>query len=147
MAPISFSIYQVRLADALLPLSIIFGMPSAIGLSVGCIVSNVYGGYGMVDIVGGAIANFAASSLAWYLARRSGLIRRFLGSVIQTIIITLIVGGYLSLVFAVPVSVGLLSILVGSIISINVIGFPVEEIVRRTGLFQDEPTPSSSHRN
>jgi uncharacterized membrane protein len=137
LAPISFSIYQVRLADALLPLSIIFGMPSAIGLSVGCIVSNVYGGYGIVDIVGGAIANFAASSLAWYLARRSGLIRRFLGSVVQTIIITLIVGGYLSLIFAVPLSVGILGTLVGSVISINVIGFPIEEIVRRSGALSE----------
>ena len=43
LAPISFGIVQVRLADALLPLSMIFGLPSALGLSLGCIVSNVYG--------------------------------------------------------------------------------------------------------
>jgi uncharacterized membrane protein len=137
LAPISFSIYQVRLADALLPLSMIFGMPSAIGLSLGCVVSNVYGGLGIVDIVGGAIANFAASSLAWYLARRSGLIRRFLGSVVETIIITVIVGGYLSLIFAVPLELGLFGTLVGSVISINIIGFPVEEIIRRSGLLTE----------
>lgn len=133
LAPISFSIYQVRLADALLPLSMVFGIPSAIGLSLGCVVSNVYGGLGIIDIVGGTIANFAASSIAWYIARRSGLTRRFLGSIVETITITLIVGGYLSLIFEVPLEFGLFGILVGSLIAINIIGFPIEEIIRRSG--------------
>jgi uncharacterized membrane protein len=138
LAPISFSIYQVRLADALLPLSMVFGMPSVIGLSLGCIVSNVYGGLGIIDIVGGTVANFVACSLAWYLARRSGLIRRFLGSIIETITITLIVGGYLSLIFEVPLEFGLFGILVGSVVAINFIGFPIEEVIRRSGLLSEE---------
>jgi len=137
LAPISFGIYQVRLADALLPLSMIFGIPSAIGLSLGCVVSNVYGGLGIIDIVGGTIANFSAGSLAWYLARRSGSIRRFLGSIVETIAITLIVGGYLSLIFEVPVELGLFGVLVGSVIAINIIGFPIEEIIRRSGFIAE----------
>ena len=72
LAPISYSFFQVRLADALLPLSMIFGIPSAIGLSLGCLVSNVYGGLGLVDIIGGSVANFLACTLAWYVARKSG---------------------------------------------------------------------------
>ncbi|MCK5563015.1 QueT transporter family protein, partial [Candidatus Bathyarchaeota archaeon] len=63
LAPISFGVYQVRLADSLLPLSMIFGIPSAIGLSLGCIISNVYGGLGIIDIIGGTMANFVACSL------------------------------------------------------------------------------------
>lgn len=58
LMPISFGVYQVRVADALLPLSIIFGLPSAIGLSLGCLVANVYGGLGIIDVVGGTVANF-----------------------------------------------------------------------------------------
>jgi uncharacterized membrane protein len=80
LAPISFGVYQVRLADALLPLSMIFGVPSAIGFSLGCVVSNVYGGLGVVDIVGGAVANFVACTLAWYIARKSQIGTRLLGS-------------------------------------------------------------------
>ena len=135
LAPISFSIYQVRLADALLPLSMIFGIPSAIGFGLGCLVSNVYGGLGIVDILGGAFANFVACTLAWYIARKGAFVHRFLGSLLETIVITLIVGGYLSLIFQVPIEFGLLGVLVGSIIAVNVIGFPIQEIVRRSTTF------------
>jgi hypothetical protein len=43
-APISFQIIQVRLADALLPLSIIFVWPVIIGTTLEAIISNFYGG-------------------------------------------------------------------------------------------------------
>ena len=134
LAPISFGIYQVRVADALLPLSMIFGIPSAIGLGLGCIVANVYGGLGIIDIVGGSIANFVACTLAWYMTRKSGFIRRLLGVFVETVTITAIVGGYLSLIFNVPVEFGLLGVFVGSIVAINILGFALEEGIRRSGI-------------
>ena len=45
LAPISFGIYQVRVADALLPLSMIFGIPGALGFGLGALVANFYGGF------------------------------------------------------------------------------------------------------
>jgi hypothetical protein len=51
-------------------------------------------------------------------------------------IVTLIVGGYLSFVFGVPLELSLFGILVGSIISINILGFPLEEIIRRTSIIR-----------
>jgi uncharacterized membrane protein len=136
LAPISFGVYQVRLADAMLPLSMIFGVPGALGFSLGCIVSNVYGGLGIIDVVGGAAANLVACTLAWYIGGRGRGIQRFLGSIVETGIVTLIVGGYLSLIFQVPVEFGLLGVLVGSTIAINVIGFPIEEVIRRSKIFR-----------
>jgi uncharacterized membrane protein len=116
----------------------IFGIPSALGFSVGCIVSNVYGGLGIIDIVGGAAANLVACTLAWYIGgrERGRGFQRFLGSIVETGIVTLIVGGYLSLIFQVPVEFGLLGVLVGSTIAINVIGFPIEEVIRRSKIFR-----------
>jgi len=136
LAPISFGVYQVRLADAMLPLSMIFGVPGALGFSLGCIVSNVYGGLGIIDVVGGAAANLVACTLAWYIGGKGRGIQRFLGSIVETGIVTLIVGGYLSLIFQVPVEFGLLGVLVGSTIAINVIGFPIEEVIRRSKIFR-----------
>jgi len=138
LAPISFGVYQVRLADAMLPLSMIFGVPGALGFSLGCIVSNVYGGLGIIDIVGGAAANLVACTLAWYIGgrERGRGFQRFLGSIVETGIVTLIVGGYLSLIFQVPLEFGLLGVLVGSTIAINVIGFPIEEVIRRSKIFR-----------
>jgi uncharacterized membrane protein len=137
LAPISFGVYQVRVADAMLPLAMIFGLPSALGFSLGCIVSNVYGGLGIIDIVGGATANLVACTLAWYIGRNGRLAQRFMGTVAITTAVTLIVGGYLSLIFQVPVEIGLLGILVGSIVAVNVIGFPIEEAIRRSRIFKN----------
>lgn len=136
LAPISFGVYQVRVADALLPLSIIFGLPSALGLSLGCLVANVYGGLGIIDVVGGTIANFVACTLAWHVGR-GGFTRRFFGTAAETLAITVIVGGYLSLIFNVPVEVGLFGIFIGSVIAINVLGFALEEALYRSGVWKN----------
>ena len=40
LAPFSYGLVQVRIADALLPLSIVFGMPAVIGLSLGTFIAN-----------------------------------------------------------------------------------------------------------
>ncbi len=133
LAPISFGIYQVRVADALLPLSIIFGFPAALGLSLGCFIANLYANLSIVDVFGGAIANFVACVLAWFIGR-GGIIRRFLACLIETLIITVIVGGYLSLIFEVPVEVSLLGVLVGSLIAINILGFMLLEGLYRSGM-------------
>jgi len=123
LAPISFYIFQVRVADAILTLSIIFGWPSIIGITIGTLVANVYGGLGPLDIVGGAFANFVATLLAWKIG-----IQRIRGRYIYAIaaevsIVTLIVGSYLSYLFSMPILIGLSGILMGSIISIGIIGY------------------------
>jgi uncharacterized membrane protein len=132
LAPISFHIYQVRLADALLPLSMLFGIPCAVGLSFGAVLANVYGGLGVVDVVGGSVANLLACSVAWYVARHKRFLYRLLGSGLETLVVTLVVGGYLSLLFNVPVEYGLAGVFVGSVVAINVVGFSLEEAVRRS---------------
>jgi len=133
LAPISFGIYQVRIADALLPLSIIFGFPAVIGLSLGCLIANIYGNLSIIDIFGGAIANFVACALAWLIGR-DGVTRRFLSCLIENAVITIIVGGYLSIIFEVPVEVSLLGVFIGSLIAINILGFALLEGLLRSGI-------------
>ena len=137
LAPISFSVVQVRIADALLPLSMIFGLPSVLGLSLGCVISNIYGGLGTLDVVGGPIANFVATLIAWFIAKKGGFVHRFLGGILETVIIALIVGGYLSVIFDTPLELSLFGVLVGSIIAINVLGFSIEEIIRRSPVIRE----------
>lgn len=69
LAGISFQLIQVRIADALIPLSIIFGWPAVIGVTVGCVISNIVSPLPsvLVDITLGAIANFFASLMAWQI--------------------------------------------------------------------------------
>jgi len=70
LAPLSFNIFQVRVADALLALSIIFGWPAIVGISLGTIISNFFGGLGVIDVIGGTTANFIATLLAWKIGKK-----------------------------------------------------------------------------
>lgn len=70
LAPISYGPIQVRVAEALTVLPYIF--PAAIpGLYVGCLLANVYGGYGLVDILAGSAITLMAA-LATYFLRKTG---------------------------------------------------------------------------
>lgn len=131
LEPISFGVCQVRLADALLPLSLLFGMPVAFGTSLGCMVANVYGGLGPVDIVGGATANFLACTLAKHVGGET-FYRRIIGCAVETATVAVIVGGYLSGIFGVPIEISFSGVLAGSIISINIVGFTILEILWRS---------------
>ncbi len=129
LAPISFHIYQVRVADALLALSTIMGLPVILGTTLGCIIANVYCGYGIIDVVGGSLANLLAASIGFIIAKR-----KFRGSLLiallaETLIISGIVGSYLAILFDVPIEIGFLGILIGSIIAINMLGYCLVKVL------------------
>jgi uncharacterized membrane protein len=62
LAPISYGPVQFRAAEALTILPFICPY-SAWGLFVGCVIANLYGGYGILDIVFGSLATLAAGLL------------------------------------------------------------------------------------
>ncbi|MEM4246074.1 MAG: QueT transporter family protein [Candidatus Bathyarchaeia archaeon] len=131
LAPVSFQPIQLRLADAMLPLTILFGWPAVVGVTVGCLVANLFGGLGAVDVVGGSAANFVAGLLAW----RIGL-KRFKGAwlasvVAEVLVIALIVGSYLSVIFSIPLAVGVGSILASNIVTIGFMGYALLRMVQR----------------
>ena len=114
----------------------IFGLPCALGFGLGALLSNLYGSLGLLDIIGGATANLLACIIAYYFAKKRGIIFRLIGSILETIIITIIVGGYLSVIFDVPIELSLLGVLGGSIVAINLIGFPLQETIRKSSIYK-----------
>ncbi|UCD64831.1 MAG: QueT transporter family protein [Candidatus Zixiibacteriota bacterium] len=69
--PISFGVYQVRIAEALtvLPFLTAAAIP---GLYVGCLLANVMGGMGWLDILFGPLLTLAAALGTHYVRRRLG---------------------------------------------------------------------------
>jgi uncharacterized membrane protein len=122
LAPISFQVAQVRIADALLPLSILFGWPAILGLALGAFVANLFVGLGPIDVVGGSVANLVAGYVAWRVARNRG--RRWvpLALALEILTVTFIVGTYLSYILAIPLEIGWLGVMLGSIIAIGLLG-------------------------
>jgi len=129
---ISFGPLQFRLVDALLPLSILFGPPAIVGLTVGCFIGNALGpNLGVVDIVGGPTANFLAATLAWVITRR-----RFRGTwplavALEIGVVAAIVGTYVVILTGVPAWVGWVEFLASEIVPIGIVGYPLLKSVDR----------------
>ncbi|KYH42442.1 MAG: hypothetical protein AYL33_002560 [Candidatus Bathyarchaeota archaeon B63] len=133
LAPVSFGPVQLRIADCLLPLAAIFGWPVIFGATVGCLIGNFAGGiiaFGAanpIDVVFGSIANLIATYVIYALRRR-----RLLGCILASVIIGLIVGGYLWLFVPPPDIAGLalpawaatvISVTISSLIAIAFLGY------------------------
>lgn len=126
LAPISFHVLQVRVADALLLLPFLdfFGLPGAIGLAIGCVVANVLSPFGIVDVVFGCAANLAAGLIAWAVGRKSkSLVALLVAAVLEAFAISCLVGYFVLHLFGgVDLLVALAGVLTGSVISVCVLG-------------------------
>lgn len=134
LAPISFLLFQVRIADALIPLSIVFGIPVVLGVTIGNLVANVYGGLGYIDIIGGSIANFIAGYIGWKIGSKSFNGSHFIATVAQNLIVSSIVGSYLAVLFDVPLEAGFVGVLLGSIVSMNILGYILVLTIKKSGI-------------
>lgn len=135
-APISYGPLQLRIADAVIPLSMIFGWPAIIGVTIGCFVGNFYGQLGALDYILGPAANLVAATIV-YLLRGRPLLASSLGS----LPIGIIVGGYLWTffpppevfqVFALPEWLAMMaSITVSTLIIMGLLGYVLYRSVHR----------------
>ncbi len=108
LAPISFLPIQVRLADALIPFTILYGAPASVGLALGAAIGNFvggqlyFGGWALVDVVGGSVANLLAGYVGWWVGGGGSRRRRVAATLLQSLIISLIVGSYLWILLGTP---------------------------------------------
>ena len=117
-APISYGPIQVRIAEALVILPFID--PSAIiGLFLGCVLANVYGGLGMVDIIGGSLCTLIAAYLTYKVKKPK------LAPLPPVLINAFGVSIYLHLLFDLPYWVTVLYIGIGEVIACYVLGYPL----------------------
>ncbi len=146
LAPISFGPVQLRIADCLLPLAALFGWPIIYGATIGCLVGNAVGGiiaFGAanpIDVIFGSIANLIATYAIFKLRRR-----RLLGCVLGSLIVGLIVGGYLWLFVPAPEIGGfslpawaamIISITVSSLVAVAVIGYMLLLAISRPSVIE-----------
>jgi uncharacterized membrane protein len=146
----SFAVVQFRVVDALLPLSVLFGLPAVVGVTVGVFVGNFFSPYslGPIDVVGGTVANFLAATLAWWIGNRRMKGAWFGAIVAEIAVVTVVVGSYVVILTTpggVPLWVGWLTFLGGEIVPIGIVGYPLLRVMDMTGLakrFQKVEKPS-----
>jgi uncharacterized membrane protein len=131
----SFGPLQVRVVDALLPLSILLGFPAVVGVTIGCFIGNFLGSpIGIVDVIGGPTANFVAATLALVVTRRKFKGGWVLAIAIEIAAVTIIVGSYLVAFYAspgTPLWVGWVEFLGSEILAIGILGYPLLKAVDR----------------
>jgi uncharacterized membrane protein len=109
-APISYGLLQVRIAEALTVLPAF--TPSAIPcLFVGCIISNIIGGNGPLDIIFGSLATLIAAFLSYKMPKR------YLVPLPPVVVNALIVGFLLSYILDVSITIAIGWVALGQIIA------------------------------
>jgi uncharacterized membrane protein len=164
LAPISFGLIQFRVSEAFMLLAAL--TPAAVpGLFVGCILANLFGGFGVVDIAFGSTATLLAAYVTHRLAVRFRYGAKGSSSAcltklerLQSFVLPLptilfngiIVGGYLPFIIpeiramASSLSVVLIlcigSVMLGEAVVTYAIGIPLYYGIRRTGVFRESDT-------
>jgi uncharacterized membrane protein len=137
--PTVFGPIQLRIADCLIALTVLFGWPVIGGVTLGCFLTNAYYFLGPQDVIFGPIANFVAASVILLLRRH-----RFFACVAGALPIGLVVGAYLPIFFsppevlsALPVWAAMIfSITVSSLIAIAGIGYLLLSAIERSGVIR-----------
>ena len=124
LAPLSYGPLQVRLAEALMVLP--YFTPAAIpGLFAGCLVANIYGGYGFLDIIFGSLATLLSALLVQKVANP------YFVPLPPVFINALLVGAVLHFVLALPYLVTLAWVGLGELIACYGLGLPLLLLLKK----------------
>jgi uncharacterized membrane protein len=138
--PTIYGPIQLRVADCLIALTVLFGWPVVGGVTFGCFVTNAYYFLGAPDVIFGPIANLIAASLVLLLRKH-----KFLACVAGALPIGFIVGAYLSIFFpflaapavfsALPaIAAMILSLTISELIAVAGIGYSLLMVFSRPGI-------------
>ena len=118
LAPISYGMIQVRVAEMLMVLP--YFTPAAVpGLFVGCFIANLYGGYGLLDIIFGSLATLISAVLV------SRIKKRYFVPLPPVLINAIIVGFILHLVLDIPFYLTAAWVGLGQLVACYGLGLPL----------------------
>jgi uncharacterized membrane protein len=130
---------QLRLADCLIALAVLFGWPLVGGVTLGCVLTNAYYFIGAPDVILGPIANLVAASLVMFLRKH-----RLIACIAGALPVGVIVGSYLWLFFPPPAVLSFLpawaamiaSITISSLIAVSIVGYVLLLALSRRGIIE-----------
>ncbi len=133
LGSLGYSWIQIRLSESLAPLPFLLGLPSVAGLTLGCIIANMFSPVGLPDIVFGPLLTLLAALLSWKVNRG----RKTIACIYPVLINAVGVSGYVASFYSVPYPISLLSIALGEFVAAGLVGYPLlgalERIIRKSG--------------
>lgn len=121
IGPLGYSWIQLRIGEALTPLPLILGFPAVMGLTIGCLITNLTSPVGLPDLIIGSALTFSAAVLSWKLSFN----KLHLACMYPILINAIGVSSYLSIFFGVPYFFTVLTVGLGESITILFIGYPI----------------------
>lgn len=123
-APISYGQVQVRISEALTVLP--YFTPAAVpGLFIGCVIANIYGGAGLIDIVFGSLATLLAAFVSYKMPKK------YLVPLPPVIINAIVIGFVLYFAVNVPLLMTMAWVGLGQLIACYGIGYPLMVILEK----------------
>jgi uncharacterized membrane protein len=137
--PTIYGPIQLRVADCLIALAALLGLPVVGGVTLGCFLTNAYYYIGVQDVILGPVANLIAATVVFLLRKH-----RFTACVVGALPVGFVVGGYLWIFFPPPEILGTLpvwvamiaSITFSSLIAIVAIGYTLLSILARANVVE-----------
>lgn len=131
LAPISYGIIQFRISEVMVLLA--FFNPVYIGgLTLGCLISNIFGGNGPLDIIFGTFATFISvvsiSLTAKFL--NTNKISLIIASLWPVLFNGIIIGWMLNIISGAPLLLTMLEIALSEFIIVSVIGVPLALLLK-----------------
>ena len=126
--PISYGLVQVRVSEALtlLPFLWIEAVP---GVFIGCLLANIWGGSGLLDVILGSAATLVAAIFTRYAPNK------FLAATSPVVVNALVVGSYLSYLLNAPLFLSILYVGFGQAIACYVLGLLLLNLVKSGKMF------------
>jgi len=123
-APLSYGPVQVRIAEALtlLPWLWVEAVP---GLFLGCLIANLFGGFGLVDVIFGSSATLIAAVMTRLMPNK------ILAALPPVVVNALVVGGYLSYLTEVSFPFAAMYVGVGQAVACYALGLPLLAALER----------------
>lgn len=131
IAPLGYGPIQFRISEVLVLLAFIDPFYTA-GLTLGCLLANIFGGYGLLDIVFGSLATFI-SCKGIELTRRlieKDNISLVVASLWPVAINGVIIGLMLAYVTEIPFYINMAQVALSEFIIVTIIGVPVFKVLK-----------------
>ena len=127
---------QVRVADALLAVVPLLGLPGVLGHTLGVFVANLFSTLGPIDLLN-TIPSFVMSFVVYYVYKKTNNDYTVIGTcTAYSIVLGITVGWMLSFVINLPLLPTIAYVAIGNIIASVLIGWPLFKLLKKTGIFK-----------
>ncbi|AUM96956.1 TPA: QueT transporter family protein [Clostridium botulinum] len=130
LAPISYGQIQVRASESLTLLPFLSSY-SIWGVFLGCIISNLIGGNGIIDVVFGSLATLIAAILTYYIGKSNLKFKKYLAPLPPIIINAVVIGFILNYTLKLPLLISIIWVGLGEAISCYLLGLILISIIEK----------------